>query len=97
MSHTPSFRAAPPAPRMVTVLRWIDTPVCRRRVEIDVHDFLLSEADLAAKYGVPWTKPVRPAAVNLASAVLGLVVGIVVAKAAGYGRFCSNRSVVRHQ
>jgi hypothetical protein len=65
---------------MVTVLRWIETPVCRRRVEIDVHDFLLPERALAAKYGVPWTKPVRPPVVNLAAALLGLFVGLAVTR-----------------
>ena len=51
---------------MITVQRWIETPVCRRRVEIDVRDFMLSEEALAEKYGVSadgrrqpctWTRP----------------------------------------
>ena len=82
---------------MVTILRWIETPVCRRRVEIDVRDFLMADRELAAKYGVPWGKPVRPTVVNLAAAVLGLVAAVMVARATRYGRVCSNKSVVRHQ
>jgi hypothetical protein len=39
---------------MVRVRRLIETPTCRRYVQIDIRDFLLSERDLARKYGVPW-------------------------------------------
>jgi len=47
----------PPAPgdvRMVKVRRLIETPACRRFVQIEVRDFMMSERDLAKKYGVPW-------------------------------------------
>jgi hypothetical protein len=39
---------------MVRVRRLIETPTCRRFVQIDVRDFLLTERELARKYGVPW-------------------------------------------
>jgi hypothetical protein len=39
---------------MVRVRRLIETPTCRRYVQIDVRDFLLTERELARKYGVPW-------------------------------------------
>jgi hypothetical protein len=39
---------------MVRVRRLIETPTCRRYVQIDIRDFLLSERELARKYGVPW-------------------------------------------
>lgn len=39
---------------MLLVRRLIETPVCRRYVQIDIHDFMLGERELAAKYGVPW-------------------------------------------
>jgi hypothetical protein len=39
---------------MVTIRRLIVTPTCRRFVEIEVCDFMLSERQLAQKYGVPW-------------------------------------------
>jgi hypothetical protein len=39
---------------MLLVRRLIETPACRRFVQIDIRDFLLSEQELAAKYGVPW-------------------------------------------
>lgn len=39
---------------MLLVRRLIETPVCRRYVQIDIRDFMLSEQELADKYGVPW-------------------------------------------
>ena len=39
---------------MVKVRRLIETPACKRFVHIDARDFLMSERDLARKYGVPW-------------------------------------------
>jgi len=66
---------------MITVLRWIETPVCRRRVEIDVHDFMLSEAALAAKYGVPWHPPLRRVLTTLAVVAVGLYFGLAFARA----------------
>jgi hypothetical protein len=61
---------------MITVLRWIDTPVCRRRVEIDVHDFLLSERELAKKYGVPWDPSLRRVLTSLAMVAVGFYFGL---------------------
>jgi hypothetical protein len=66
--------------RTVTVPRWIETPVCRRRVEIDVRDFLMTERALAAKYGVPWTKPLSPTAVRLAAGLVGILLGLAAAR-----------------
>jgi hypothetical protein len=65
---------------MITVLRWIETPACRRRVEIDVHDFLMAERDLASKYGVPWHPPVVNVLTVLAAAVIGLYLGFTVSR-----------------
>lgn len=39
---------------MLLVRRLIETPACRRYVQIDIRDFMMDEHDLAAKYGVPW-------------------------------------------
>jgi hypothetical protein len=39
---------------MVPIRRVIVTPNCRRAVQIDARDFLLTEQELAQKYGVPW-------------------------------------------
>lgn len=39
---------------MLLVRRLIETPACRRFVQIDIHDFMMEEQELAAKYGVPW-------------------------------------------
>lgn len=39
---------------MLLVRRLVETPACRRFIQIDIRDFMLSERELAAKYGVPW-------------------------------------------
>jgi hypothetical protein len=65
---------------MITVLRWIETPVCRRRVEIDVRDFLMNERDLAAKYGVPWHPPAVNVLAVVAAAVIGLYLGFTLTR-----------------
>lgn len=58
---------------MLLVRRLIETPSCRRYVQIDIRDFMMDERDLAAKYGVPWN----------ADAVRGLAVVAVGAMLAG--------------
>ena len=61
---------------MNRVRRLIETPTCRRYVQIDIRDFLMSERELAKKYGVPW----HPRWLVWGSAVAGLlVVGTVLA------------------
>lgn len=47
-------RVGPEAVRMLMVRRLIETPACRRYVQIDIHDFMMGERELAQKYGVPW-------------------------------------------
>ncbi len=44
----------PEAVRMLLVRRLVETPACRQYVQIDIHDFMLDERELAEKYGVPW-------------------------------------------
>ena len=39
---------------MLLVRRLIETPACRRFVQIDLRDFMMEERELATKYGVPW-------------------------------------------
>lgn len=55
---------------MLLVRRLIETPVCRRYVQIDLRDFMLGERELAAKYGVPWHST---AAKGLAVMAMGAV------------------------
>jgi hypothetical protein len=57
---------------MLLVRRLIETPACRRFVQIDIRDFMLGERELAAKYGVPWHSPdvARGLAVVAAGVVL---------------------------
>jgi hypothetical protein len=57
---------------MLLVRRLVETPACRRYVQIDIRDFMLGERELAAKYGVPWHSPdvARGLAVVAASALL---------------------------
>lgn len=59
---------------MPRVRRLIETPACRRYVQIEVRDFMLTERELATKYGVPW----YPAWVGQGAAVVGLILGFCV-------------------
>lgn len=52
---------------MLLVRRLVETPVCRRYVQIDLRDFMLSEPEMAAKYGVPWQLPRQATAVKVAA------------------------------
>jgi arginase family enzyme len=61
---------------MVKVRRLIETPACRRYVQINIRDFMMSERELADKYGVPW----YPAWLSLGAAVVGLVLGLCVGR-----------------
>lgn len=57
---------------MLLVRRLIETPACRRYVQIDIRDFMMDERDLATKYGVPWysTDAIKGLAVVAVGAVL---------------------------
>jgi hypothetical protein len=62
---------------MPRVRRLIVTPVCRRYVQIRIRDFMLSERELADKYGVPW----YPAWLGWGAAAVGLVLGLSLGRA----------------
>lgn len=67
---------------MLLVRRLVETPACRRYVQIDLRDFMLSEHELAAKYGVPWQLPrkavsVGPTAASAMFAGLCLIIACV--------------------
>jgi hypothetical protein len=68
----PTARVGPEAVRMLLVRRLVETPVCRRYVQIDLRDFMLSEPELAAKYGVPWHPPRQVGAVATSVVFAGL-------------------------
>lgn len=57
---------------MLLVRRLIETPACRKFVQIDIRDFMLEERELAAKYGVPWQSndPMKGLAVLAVGAML---------------------------
>jgi hypothetical protein len=57
---------------MLRVRRLIVTPACRRYVSIRIKDFMLSERELATKYGVPW----YPAWVAWGAAAVGVFLGL---------------------
>lgn len=61
---------------MVKVRRVIVTPACRRYVQINIRDFMMSERELADKYGVPW----YPAWLGLGAALVGLFLGLCVGR-----------------
>ena len=56
---------------MLLVRRLIETPACRRYVQIDIRDFMMDERDMANKYGVPWHT--RDAVKGLAVVAAGVV------------------------
>lgn len=63
---------------MLLVRRLVETPTCRRYVQINIRDFMMDERDLATKYGVPWhsqnaTKGLAVLAVGVALAGLCLL------------------------
>lgn len=59
---------------MLRVRRLIVTPACRRYVQIRIRDFMLSERELAEKYGVPW----YPSWFGWGAIAIGLVIGLCV-------------------
>ena len=66
---------------MLLVRRLIETPVCRRYVQIDIRDFMLGEHDLATKYGVPWHA--HDAVKGLVTAAAGVFAGLCLLAAFG--------------
>jgi hypothetical protein len=61
---------------MPKVRRLIETPACRRYVQIEIRDFMMSERELADKYGVPW----YPAWLAFGGTFLGLALGMCVGR-----------------
>lgn len=56
---------------MLLVRRLVETPACRRFVQIDIRDFMMDERELATKYNVPWHT--RDAVKGLAVMAAGVV------------------------
>ena len=63
---------------MATTRRLIETPVCRRYVQIACRDFLMSERELAAKYRVPWHPAwLAPKALLVGAVLAGVCAGLL--------------------
>jgi len=66
---------------MLLVRRLIETPACRRYVQIDIRDFMMDERELATKYGVPWHA--HDAVKGLVTAAASVFVGLCLFAAFG--------------